>query len=189
MTVEAVGRSREVWLRGNIRPGIVTVTVVAVVAAAAVAAVVLAGLSAWVISGTAMVAAIAVANALVAAWVVAQPRLARAGSMLEVRLAPGLVERVPLDVVECIFRGSDPILRAGEQAEAARFRVGTLVVRLAERATTWHRRFTFKPWGTWEDGHVVIDGRWCEPLSQDTVRTVAARLFEAKRDVAAEGDR
>ncbi len=188
MTLEAVSARREVWLRGNRRPGVVAIVIVTIVAAAASGAAVASGLSAWILGGVLGVSALLLANAVVAAWVVSRPRLTRAGSFLEVRPAPGVVERVPLEVVECIFRGSDPILRPGEEADAAKFRVGTLVVRLAERATPWHRRTTFRPWGTWEEGHIVIDGRWCEPLSIETVRAVAARLLEAKRAVTTGGD-
>lgn len=184
VTLEAVRARREVWLRGNIRPGAAAVTIVTVAGAVIVAAVAAAGLSPWIIGGLLAVVSLAGVNAAVATWVLSRPRLSRAQSFLEVRLAPGQTERVPLEIVECIFRGSDPIVRPGEEADRARFRVGTLVVRLAERATQWHHRTTFRPWGTWEDGHIVIDGRWCEPLSPETVRAVAARLLESKREVA-----
>jgi hypothetical protein len=100
-----------------------------------------------------------------------------------VRLAPGRVERVPLEVVECVFRGSERLPeQEGEEATRGR-RIGTLVVRFAERATEWKVRPAFRPWGTWDDGHVVIDGRWCEPLSRETVERIAAALLEAKRAV------
>lgn len=142
------------------------------------------GLSGWLLAGLITLLVLVLVNAAVAAWVVSQPRLARVGSAIEVRLAPGQVERVPLEIVECIFRGSDPVLRLGDSASNPRYRVGTVVVRLAERATQWHGRPTFRQWGTWDDGHVVIDGRWCEPLTRETVQRIASRLLEAKREVA-----
>lgn len=185
VTLEAVHAQREVWLRGNIRPGVAGVVIVSVAGAAAMAVAAVCGLSLWIVGAILAVTVFVVANVAIATWVVSRPRLTRAGLFLEVRLAPGQFQRVPLEVIECIFRGSDAIVRPGEETDAARFRVGTLVVRLAERATQWHHRYTFRPWGTWEDGHIVIDGRWCEPLSIDTVRAVATRLLEAKREVAA----
>jgi hypothetical protein len=184
VTAPTVHPQREVWLRGNVRPGAAVVLVTAVVGGGALAGAVAVGLSGWLLAGIATLVALVLINAVVAAWVVSQPRLARVGNAIEVRLAPGQVERVPLEIVECIFHGSDPVLRPRDSASNPRFRVGTVVVRLAERATQWRARPTFRQWGTWEDGHVVIDGRWCEPLTRETVQGVATRLLEAKREVA-----
>jgi hypothetical protein len=179
--MEAAGR-REVWLRGNVRPVAVLAAITAVAAAAVVAGFAAAGLdwTAWLVGFGA--AATLVAAALVAREAAA-PRLARDGDQMMVRLAPGRVERVPLEVVECVFRGSERLAeQEGDEAIRGR-RIGTLVVRFAERATEWKVRPAFRPWGTWDDGHVVIDGRWCEPLSRETVERIAAALLEAKRAV------
>jgi len=182
-THAAVDAGSEVWLRGNVRPAVAVATVAAVAGGLAVSAAIAARSPDWVLTAVAAVVGILLAAGGVAVWVASRPRLARRGTVLEVRLAPMAVERVPLEVVECIFRGSEPLPRAG--AEPARFRVGTLIVRLAERASAWKSRQTFRPWGTWDDGQVVIDGRWCEPLAPETVRGVAAKLLAAKREQAA----
>jgi hypothetical protein len=63
--------------------------------------------------------------------------------------------------------------------------VTTLVMRLAEREVDWGERPSFAPWGKWEDGAVVFDGRWCEPLSVDVARRLSGWLVEAKRAAAA----
>lgn len=179
---DAAGR-HEVWLRGNVRPvaGLAAIVLVAAAAAAA-------GLAAAGLRGAVWAVALAAAGTLAAAALVARaaaaPRLARVGDRLEVRLAPGRTERVPMEVVECVFRGSEPLPEGRGAEAAARFRVGTLVVRFAERATEWKSRPAFRPWGTWDDGHVVIDGRWCEPLSREKVQAIAAALLEAKRDAS-----
>lgn len=177
------GTVREVWLRGNVRPvaGLAAITITA--AAAAIAGLAAAGLgrAAWIVGAG---AAAAVAAAALVACAAAAPRLARAGDRLEIRLAPGRVERVPLEVVECVFRGSELLPAPGGEDVSPRLRVGTLVVRFAERATEWRARPAFGPWGTWNDGHAVIDGRWCEPLSRETVQRIAGELLEAKRAVA-----
>ncbi|MGB8853961.1 MAG: hypothetical protein WCC69_10395 [Pirellulales bacterium] len=117
-------------------------------------------------------------------WAAAQPRLARRGDRLVARLAPFTVHEVPLEVVECVFHGSQPLDAA---AGTPALRVGTIVVRLAERATEWRERPSFPAWGSWVDGHIVCDGRWCEPLSVDRARAISGSLLEAKREVAAAG--
>ncbi len=174
----AAGMRREVWLRSNLRPVAVAVAVAASVAILAVVVVLTMHLPVWAKVVMTMLAGSDVLAAAVLAWGAAQPRLALDGDTVAVRLAPLTVQRVPLEVIECVFRGSEPI--AAEDGPP-RFRVGTLVLRLAERATEWRQRPSFRPWGTWEDGHVTIDGRWCEPLSPESARQIAARLADAKR--------
>lgn len=112
-----------------------------------------------------------------------QPRLARRGGALVVRLQPLVAHEVPLDVVECVFPGSQPLPPRSHEPDAdPDRRVGTIVIRLAERATAWRQRPTFVPWGTWKDGHIVIDGRWCQRLSPEFTRSLGSRLVEAKRE-------
>lgn len=173
----AATERREIWLRGNVRPVVVAAAVAALAGAAGLAGLVAAGSPAWLrwlVCGAVATTLAAVAAVGLAAG---RPRLARCGNHLEIRLSPTGVERVPLDVVECVFRGTEPVT-----TRAAGFRVGTLVVRFAERAAGWRARDTFRPWGTWDEGHAVIDGRWCEPLSRQTVERLAGRLLEAKRE-------
>lgn len=172
----------DVWLRGNVRPA-VGLAALAVGALAAGFAVLLAcGLPAWIIWLAAAVAINVAAIAALLVWSASRPRLERRGTVLRLRLAPYAAHDVPLDAVECVFLGSQPIGR--EDADVYRLRVGTLVVRFAERATECRERLTFGPWGTWHDGYAVVDGRWCEPLSLEVARRVSARLLEAKRQVA-----
>ena len=185
VTHATAGGRREVWLRGNMRPAVAVAASAASVGVVAVAAAVASGMPTPLVASLTALAGLALVVGWVLIWVASRPRLARRGDALEVRLMPHSIERVPLEIVECIFRGSEPLPRPGENATAASFRVGTLVVRLAERAAYWQTRTTFRPWGTWDDGHLVIDGRWCEPLSQVTVGGVAAKLLAAKREVAA----
>ena len=177
---------RDVWLRGNMRPVVGFSAVATAVAALAVMLLAVFGQAwgAWLVVG---VAAGVLLSLIVIDRASARPRLARCGDRLEVRLAPGRVEMVPLDMVECLFRGSEVL---GEQADDAAplLRVGTLVIRFAERAGQWSARPAFRPWGTWQDGYAVIDGRWCEPLSLETVQRIAGALLEAKREVAAESE-
>ena len=101
------------------------------------------------------------------------------------RLSPTVVREVPLDVVECFFLGSAALGgEAQRRTDVWSRRVTTLVMRLAERAVEQQRRPTFAAWGTWNDGAIVIDGRWCEPLSVDVARRLSGLLIEAKRAAA-----
>jgi len=162
----------------NSRPVLGLVVAALLVAGIAAGACGLAGGGMLTTAAAAIVPLVAAASL---AAVAIRPRLARDGSEMVVRLAPLATERVPLDVVECVFSGSQPLVSA--DGGPPRRRVGTLVIRLAERATDWRHRPTFGPWGTWDDGHVVIDGRWCEPLSPEFARTLAGRLMECKRSL------
>lgn len=191
-----VAPTEEVWLLGNVRPvlAIGGLAVIAAGAAAATAAAVGAAPGAvWTLVVT------AAAAMLVAAWLARAAsgvRVGRRGHALVLRLSPRRTEEVPLAVVECVFPGSRPLVGtelgadddghgAGGGAAPATRRVGTLVIRFAERAAEWRERPTFAPWGTWRDGHAIVDGRWCEPLSADVARRIGARLLEAKREAAA----
>jgi hypothetical protein len=168
----------EVWLRANPRPAAVLFGAMAAVATVAIAVLFAVRPPAWVVV---VVAVACLASLIVAAaslWASSRPRLARRGGTLEVRLSPLGVQRVPLEVVECIFPGSQLL---GADDETADRRVSTLVMRLAERAVEWRSRPVASAWGSWEDGNVVFDGRWCEPLSQAIARDISARLLEAKR--------
>jgi hypothetical protein len=183
------GETGEIWLRGNLRPVAWLAAVAAVVAGGLVAA---ASLRVSSLPSFLLVAApfggmaAGIIGALASA--AARPRLERVGGCLRVRLSPTAVEDVPLDAVECFFQGSNPIDRSGEPTCGghAAFRVNTLVMRLAERAADFSKRATFTPWGTWDDGYVVFDGRWCEPLSAELARQIGRRLIEAKRSLAQE---
>lgn len=169
----------EVWLRGNMRP-VVGLALGSGVAIAAVGGVVLAlGGAAWAAPVTAIGFGLFLPVFAVLAFMAARPRLRRRGVALEVRLSPARVERLPLEVVECVFPGSRPLPAAFSHATDRR--VTTVILRLAERATAWSDRPTFPPWGTWEDGHIMIDGRWCEPLSSDRTRALANRLTAARQ--------
>jgi hypothetical protein len=177
----AATEQTEVWLRGNLRPAAALALALVMAAAAILAAVWLAGAAGWATMVATIGAAVIVLLAAGLVWGAAQPRLARQGDSILVRLAPLASRSVPLEIVECVFRGTEPVAAAGDPPK---FRVGTLVLRLAERATEWRDRETFRPWGSWDDGHIVIDGRWCEPLSPESARQIATRLADAKRQAA-----
>jgi len=178
----------EVWLRGNVRPVAALAVVAALVLAGGIAATTLSTAGRPFRPAALAAGAVAAAGIGLLAAAAARPRLLLDRQALVVRLAPGRVETVPLDVAECFFPGSHPLTRGGEQTceHHAAFRVNTLVLRLAERADDYRRRATFTPWGTWDDSYVVFDGRWCEPLSPELARQLGRRLIDAKREAQRE---
>lgn len=167
----------EIWLRGNTRPALILLAATALMTVFVGTACMAIQPPGWVVGVIAAVTIVSLAAAAGTAWVAARPRLSRRGGLLEIRLSPLRVERVPLEVVECVFPGSHPLENT---AAAPERRVETLVLRLAERATEWRSR-PAAPWGSWRDGSVVCDGRWCEPLSQALARDISGKLLEARR--------
>ena len=181
----AASEPNPVWLRGNVRPAVAIALMTAAASGLALVGLAVAGGSGASLRAALAAAAVLVLAALALVAVASRPRLERRGDAVRVRLAPLVAHDVPLDVVECVFLGSSPL---GPDAAAVpdrpTRRVGTLVMRLAERAVEWRKRPTFPSWGTWEDGHIVFDGRWCEPLSLEAARRVSQLLLEAKREAA-----
>ena len=176
--------AEEIWLLGNVRPaGLLVATAIAAGTALAALAVAPATRS---IAGPLAITYGVVAGPLVAGLVLAaaRPRLSRRGGVLRVRLAPLVAHDVPLEFVECFFMGSHVLPAPDGRDDVPGQRVGTLVMRIAERATAWQARPTFAAWGTWAEGAVVFDGRWCEPLSVELARRLSARLVEVKREAA-----
>ena len=181
------GETSEIWLRGNLRPVAWLAAVATVVAGGLVAAATLRASSLpYFLLVAAPFGGMAAGIIGTLASAAARPRLQRVGGCLRVRLSPTTVHDVPLDMVECFFQGSNPIARNGEPTcgDHAAFRVNTLVMRLAERAADMSTRPTFTPWGTWDDGYIVFDGRWCEPLSAELARSLSRRLLDAKRSLS-----
>lgn len=176
----------EVWLRGNVRPVLAAGVLAAVVSGVVLAGIGVAPVSSsmrWLVGGG---AACLLAGVALLAYSASRPRLVCQGDRLQVRISPLSVADVPLDVVECFFAGSNPLDASGAPTcgEHAAFRVGTLVVRLAERAGEYRGRETFRPWVVWEDGYIIIDGRWCEPLPPAKARELGGTLMAAKRAAA-----
>jgi hypothetical protein len=178
----------DTWLRGNVRPGLGLVLLAAAAAGIGLAVAGALGAPRRLLIAVGGAGATAVVAAGTLAWAAARPRLMVRGSAVRVRLAPLATHDVPLEFVECVFLGSRPLAGDTDAAEPdPAGRVATLVMRIAERATAWQSRPTIAAWGSWQDGHVVFDGRWCEPLTVDLARDVARRLLEAKRGCSAAG--
>jgi hypothetical protein len=176
-----------VWLATNRRLAWLGAVVAVVLAVLTLLAAVAAGQSAGgvrlVLVGLACGAAFSTLLSACLTLAAFRPAVSAEGDWLLVRLGPGRTERLPLTAVEVFFLGSQPLDHRGGPADAdeASFRVGTLVVRVAERATAVAKRSGGGPWAAWENGYLVIDGRWTEPLTVETLRRINGRLIVAKR--------
>ena len=107
------------------------------------------------------------------------PRLASDGRHLLVFLEGMQPRRVPLDLVECFFRGETEAALPGTKAREAK--TASIVVRLAERATDWQKCEVRPSLGHWCGGYITILGTWCEPITADLLRDLNARLTAAHR--------
>lgn len=179
--------AHEVWLQGNRRIAMLLGAISVVLDGGALLAVRMAvvgssGSTMW--WGVVAIATMFASGLMLLAWASYRPRLVRQGNRLLVQVSPLVLREVPIEVVECFFSGSNPLDADGSPTcgEHAAFRVGTLVIRLAERALDYRAGDTFAPWATWEDSYLVLDGRWCEPLSPAVVKELNSRLVAAKRE-------
>jgi hypothetical protein len=83
---------------------------------------------------------------------------------------------VPLEAVECFFLG-----QAEAGPSASQTKSMNVVVRLAERARTWHEHPVDTRLARWCGGYVTLYGLWCEPLGMERLRELNHQLAEAKR--------
>ena len=174
------------WLKSNLRLAGLLAVIASILFLSSLA---ICGVAIWFsgsLSGAAFVfsAGLGILSCIIGciAFTAKQARIYLEDSELIVRIGPASVERLPLDAVECFFLGSQPLNHSGDPvaSDEAAFRVGTIVVRVAERYghLVSGRRGT---WACWEDGYLVVDGRWSEPLVVETLRRINGRLAVAKR--------
>lgn len=109
------------------------------------------------------------------------PRLALIGESLEVHLRRGEPWLVPVEIVECFFLGQAPSTLRDQRGQEMESR--NVVVRLAERASSWHQQDTERALGRWCDGYITVYGTWCEPLNTALVEKMNHQLVEAKRQL------
>ena len=108
-----------------------------------------------------------------------RPRVAFADDFVHLDLRYGQPIRVPLDVVECFFLGQGPSF-VGKGA-VGKAEASNVVVRLAERATDWHKREVKSVLGNWCDGYITIRGAWCGPINGPVVEEMNKKLAAVKR--------
>ncbi len=104
------------------------------------------------------------------------PRIAITADHLLVYLRGYHPYRVPLDAVECFFQGQGVSALTASDAKST-----NIIVRLAERASDWHRRTVKRSLGEWDEGYITIRGTWCERITETKLRALNATLANVKR--------
>lgn len=174
---------RETWLHANPKAVwplllVPTLLVVGGLGGAAWCVFQNAGPVAWTAAGVCLLAG---ATPWVTLWRWSRlPRLAYEEGELLVFLDKAIPERVPIEVVECFFRGTGETLLPGAKGDVVK--TSTIIVRLAEAAGEWHARASRHSIGAWADGYITLRGTWCEPITPDLLRRLNARLVLAHRE-------
>ena len=178
---------RDVWLKPNQRA--LTASIVMPLAIIVGAALMLTGVLGdvhWVIQGVtgglALVSGFAVV--VLVKWF-CHPRLAYEDGVLLVNLNAGPALKVPIDLVEVFFAGQSDshMTKTFQQTNSVTPESRTIVVRLAERATQYHRRTVMPRLGSWEHGYIVVRGTWCEPINREVIKGLNKRLVAAHRAI------
>ena len=150
------------WLKANLRLAGLLAVVASFFFLSSLA---VCGIAVWNSGGVSVVAFLCSAGLGILACLIGyvaftakQERIFVKDSEVMVRIGPASIEKIPLDAVECFFLGSQPLGRSGDLASGRR-----------------------GPWACWEDGYLVVDGRWSEPLVVETLRRINGRLAVAKR--------
>jgi len=146
------------------------------------------GLAASTISRSTWLAVLGAGVALIGGYQVIRqliwlllPRLAVSGDCAVLYVNGLRPYRIPLEVVECFFIGQAPSQVRVRHPAGDRVQNVTVVVRLSERATDWHRKPVNPALARWCDGYITLLGDWCEPLNGDVVNRLNHRLAEIKR--------
>ncbi len=172
---------REIWLATNRRAILVGL------AAAGLATLLLAATAYWTHSAAvrwvALTGAIATAGLtlLLVGWL-RIPRLAYRDGVLQVYLRGFDAIEVPIQHVECFFRGQGESLVGRALPDAVQPpQASTIVVRLAEAAEEYQRREVRRQLGGWCEGYITIRGTWCEPINADLLTRLNRRLTDVHR--------
>jgi hypothetical protein len=165
--------NRRVFLAGAVLPGCI-LAITAFVAVGLVPGVD----SAWIRMIAACVALLATVMVIALIWQAGRPRIAYRDGHVLVYLRMAAPVWVPLEVVEAFLLGQGRTGLSGKQLQNAQVR--TVVIRLAEKAESWHRREVKQSLGSWCDGYITIRGTWCEPLDISVIRRLNTRLSKAR---------
>ncbi|HEY6565299.1 MAG TPA: hypothetical protein VIY86_12425 [Pirellulaceae bacterium] len=96
------------------------------------------------------------------------------------QLTPGRWKpvEIPLEVVECFFRGQgETALPDGPHAAET----SQIVIRIADRAREWHTGPLPGIVGRWCGGYITLSGLWCEPITGVLLEQLNHDLVVAQR--------
>jgi hypothetical protein len=134
----------------------------------------------WAMITAAIFICIAVITGVVLLKMLREPRVAYRDEELWLYLQATQPIRVPIDQVECFFRGQgDGLLRGANGKDTE---VATVIIRIAEAAQEWHHREVKPAFGLWCEGYITIRGTWCEPITPELMKRLNQRLVEVQRE-------
>lgn len=114
-----------------------------------------------------------------------RPRVAfRDGQVLFFLRARTPVE-TPVEAVEAFFVGQGPADLPGSSRQNEKSM--NLVARISGRFPQWASVDVKPALGKWQEGYATIRGAWCEPITQELVRSINRRLREAQEQYADRG--
>lgn len=180
---------REVWLHSNRRIAAAGIIVGMLLAATGAMLAVVAvaaeqgtsdALGLQVAGGTAL--GLGTALLIPSAYSWWRPRLAFDGQHLLAYLKWGAPYRVPIQMVECFFIGQTESHLPAHLLPAAES--SSVVIRLAQSASQWHRQPVAPRLGDWFGGYIIIRGTWSAPLTKEVVEQLNQRLVGAHRLLA-----
>jgi hypothetical protein len=172
-------KSMETWLKPNRRglllgacapAAFVAIGLTLALGSIAALDVVVVRIFGWVIVAAAGLLIIALVRAMFL------PRIGYDGERVLFFLRSGSPIAVEVELVEGFLLGQSTVDPADERQRAEALNV---VVRLSQREESLDHRPVNPSLGWWCDGYVTIRGTWCEPLDEDLVRGLNARLGEA----------
>jgi hypothetical protein len=142
----------------------------------------------WLRLLTGILFALAILLLLVMLYQLNRPRIAYRNGQVLFYLRAGKPIEVPVEVVEAFFFGQGlanlpPWLSTHEETETV-----NLVARLSQRFPQWSQMCIKPALGRWQEGYVVLNGSWCEPLSDSMIRRLNRRLGEVTRAQKGHGE-
>lgn len=170
-----------IWLRTNYRVYWASAVVAVLAVACCLSAAITAPSQPTMIASWVLVA-VGVAAVVVTMRRARQSRLAYEPGFLIVSLGGRTTARIPIDVVECFFRGQGPSLLP-VPSESLETESSTVIVRLAEAAKEWHHGEIPVSLGHWCEGYITIRGTWCEPITAELIGSLNRNLVQAHRDL------
>ena len=175
--------TRETWLSSNRRAFALALVLPILLAVGSGLTIVNVDQLAWlIVAGIAALLSLVVIISL--ALLAIQPRLAYHEQHLLVYLGARRPFRLPIALVEVFFLGQAPsmVQPDGDPFDDQGPSTSTIVVRLAERASEWQQRDVRPMLGHWCDGYITLRGTWCQPITEELVKTLNHRLVEVKRE-------
>ena len=142
----------------------------------------------WLRFLTGILLALAILLLLVMLYQLNRPRIAYRNGQVLFYLRAGKPIEVPVEVVEAFFFGQGLANLPPWLSTLAETETVNLVARLSQRFPQWSQMGIKPALGRWQDGYVVLNGSWCEPLSDSMIRRLNRRLGEVTRAQKGHGE-